>query len=125
MSQTFSRKIRVPKIPGRGLGRQIGFPTFNFAITPALLAPALPTGVFAGFLNQKKAVIFCGPRKSFDQVFALEVHLLNFQDEDLIEAEIAFGPKIRAIQKFATLSALQKQIQKDCVLAGRILANGN
>lgn len=110
-------KIITRKTSGRGVGSQIGFPTLNF------LAPAkLPQGVFAGRLNGLPAVIFCGKRKSFDKVFALEVHLLDFQAKAFTQAEITFGAKIREIQQFTKITELQKQIRKDCAKAKALLA---
>jgi len=110
-----------PVVPGRQLGRQLGFPTAN--IDPdGLQLP--PDGVYAGTVRTGgrafRGVINLGvrPTVSAGDARALEVHLLDFNG-DLYgaEVEVEFAKFLRAEEKFASVEALRAQIARDVVAA--------
>lgn len=106
-------------IKGRQLGRTIGFPTANIAMTDRRSALS---GVYAvtarnaaGSLGTGVANIGYKPTVGGTGL-SLEVHLFNDDiDESLYgqRIEVAFHHFIRQEQKFASLEALQQQISKD------------
>lgn len=115
-------------IHGEKRGRKLGFPTANVR----MLRKNTPIhGVFAVTMTDvqgwhKKGVANVGTRPTVDQnesVF-VETHLLDF-DGDLYgkTVEVHFHKKIRDEVKFATIGALQAQIQNDVREAREFLLN--
>ncbi len=120
---------------GRGIGRQLGFPTAN--IDPLdQIVPA--EGVYAGLvITGKSAEDVCGgyaPRpaafsigraKTFltDHPLLVEAHILEPNVGDLSETWLAldFVERIRAQRRFDTRDELKVQITKDCDRAREIL----
>lgn len=123
-------------VPGRGIGRQLGFPTAN--IEP--LDQIIPSeGVYAGFvaagdnahdvctdINLRPAAFSVGRAKTFlsDHPLLLEAHILTEDIEDLTGKWLAmqFVKKIRSQQRFENQEALKKQIADDCRTAATILS---
>ena len=106
-------------IKGDGRGKTIGYPTANIDISKLELD--IEPGVYAtqvNLLNSSQvyqAILFFGPKKTFDQVEnTLEVHILNF-DQDIYEQELEFtiGKFIRGPVKFNSVEELVEQIEKD------------
>lgn len=113
-------KICGTVIPGDGRGRQLGFPTANLA--PARGQKPLAPGVYAGFATGAglrkpyPSAIHVGPRPTFPgSAPTIEAHLLDFSG-DLYGQELCLEitKKLRDIQKFDTIEALQKAIADDC-----------
>ncbi|MBE0537794.1 MAG: bifunctional riboflavin kinase/FAD synthetase [Phycisphaerae bacterium] len=122
--------------PGRGIGRQLGFPTAN--IEP--LEQIVPAeGVYAGFVltgptpeavcgptHARPAAFSIGRAKTFltDHPLLIEAHILEPDVEDLTNTWLAmdFVQKIRHQQRFESHEALKEQIAKDCARARQILA---
>lgn len=122
-------------IPGRGIGKKLGFPTLNMK-KPHQVIPA--EGVYAGFVRTGKTlqdVLACeaatpaaysiGQARTYGDEFPLliEAHLLNeypghapgeFMAMDFVE-------RIRSQHKFKTPEDLSRQIAKDCEEAKQIL----
>lgn len=122
-------------IPGRGIGKKLGFPTLNMK-KPRQVIPA--EGVYAGFVRAGKtlqdvltteemmpAAYSIGQARTYGDEFPLliEAHLLNeypghapgeFMAMDFVE-------RIRSQHKFKTPEDLSRQIAKDCEEAKRIL----
>ncbi|MCK5425240.1 MAG: bifunctional riboflavin kinase/FAD synthetase [Emcibacter sp.] len=113
-------------------GRTINFPTANLSmegyIKPKLgvyavrvmVASGPAKGVWNGVANM-------GKRPTFDkQELVLEAHIFDF-DFDIYEAPILveFVDFIREERKFDGLNALKEQIEKDSIIARRILADPN
>ena len=102
-------------IRGRGVGRQLNFPTLNFEIPKNF---KIGEGVRAAQIswNSKTfpAILFFGRRKTFDGKRTFEVHIL---DEEILEApesaEVEIFEKIRGVRKFANEEELKKQIADD------------
>lgn len=112
-------------IHGDHLGRTLGFPTANFAVTGLVLPP---NGVYAAqvILNAKRhhAVANIGHRPTITldaSETRLEVHLLDFA-EDLYgrELEIVLVRRLREEQHFASREELQLQICRDVAEARRL-----
>ena len=123
-------------VPGRGKGKQLGFPTANMQ-PPSQLIPK--EGVYAGFVeigdtaeqvrktHKKLPAAFsiirpetpgCGRSP------AIEAHLL-MEDVGQLQGKwmaMDFVKRIRGQQKFTTDSELSAQIAKDCQKARKILA---
>ena len=122
-------------IPGRGIGRKLGFPTLNMH-KPEQVIPA--EGVYAGFVrvggcvedvlaSKEKipAAYSIGQARTYGDDFPLliEAHLL---DENVDAAPgkfmaMDFVRRIRSQHKFKTPEDLSKQIASDCEAAREIL----
>ncbi|MBA7610596.1 Bifunctional riboflavin kinase/FMN adenylyltransferase [subsurface metagenome] len=122
-------------IPGRGKGKQLGFPTANIEPVQQLI-PA--EGVYAGFveiaddfeqlvLAEEKipAAFSIGRSETLgsDNPLAIEAHILTGDVGDLHDKWLAmdFVEHIRSQQKFESEKELSEQIAKDCEKAKRIL----
>lgn len=123
-------------IPGRGKGKNLGFPTANIKL-PRQIVPA--EGVYAGFAEVADSLneLFSADR-SLPAVFSIgraesltsghplliETHLMVQNVGDLLGRYLAmdFVEKIRDQLKFETEPALSNQIAKDCIKAKEILS---
>lgn len=122
-------------IPGRGIGKKLGFPTLNMK-KPTQVIPA--EGVYAGFVkigqtiedvlaSEEKipAVYSIGQARTYGEEFPLliEAHLLIENVGDLIGKYMAmdFVERIRSQHKFKTSEELSAQIAKDCQKAKELL----
>ena len=112
-------------VKGRQMGRKIGFPTANIAFNPLKI---LPRGVYAvkAKLGRKEYMgvcnIGCRPTVEEGGLPSCEVHILNF-DKDIYGMQMTaeFVAKIRSEKKFSTLGELTRQINKDSILAYKLL----
>ena len=115
--------LRGVVVKGRGLGRQLDFPTANLQTSQEALPPL---GVWAGRLRTvakngrrgawKKFAANLGYRPTVDEQhrLALEFHLIGFTGSlvgKTLEAE--FQKKLRAEKRFKSLEALKAQISRD------------
>lgn len=124
----YTHSIRAEIVPGRRLGRTLGFPTLNLHWEPTLRPPL---GVYAvrvgdGAATARPAVANYGLRPTLDNPTpqpVLEVHLLD-------EAPApGYGESIRVWwleflrpeRKFESLDTLAAQIREDCQTARRAL----
>ena len=122
-------------IPGRGIGKKLGFPTLNMK-KPTQVIPA--EGVYSGFVkigqtiedvlaSEEKipAVYSIGQARTYGEEFPLliEAHLLIENVGDLIGKYMAmdFIQRLRSQHKFKTPEDLSKQIAKDCEKAKQLL----
>jgi riboflavin kinase/FMN adenylyltransferase len=107
-------------VSGRGLGRQLGWPTANLQVDGRKFLPR--EGVYAAraWLNNGSdpmaAVMNLGPQPTIDPAApsAVEVHLLDRQI-DLLGHELLVEPLayLREQQRFASVDALSRQIAAD------------
>lgn len=115
-------------VPGRRLGREIGFPTANLE-TGALMPPA--SGVYAVRVElplggSRNGVANLGWRPTVEGSAGgaprLEVHLFDF-DGDLYgkALEVMFIERLREERKFPDLESLRSQIQLDALAARKVL----
>jgi len=122
-------------VPGRGKGRELGFPTLNMEQSDQVV-PA--EGVYAGLVELGDSVEdVCKTRQRFAAVFsightrtfgngrplAIESHLLIENAEDIKGRFIAmdFVEFIRGQMRFATEKELSRQIAEDIVRARAVL----
>lgn len=108
-------------VPGKQLGRTLGFPTANLRVHSEQFPP---NGVYAVLAkidgNMISGVANIGVRPTIESEGerVLEVHLLNF-DQEIYgqDIEITFVSLIREEQKFASLDNLKNQILEDITAA--------
>ena len=123
LGRPWSMRGRV--VPGRRLGRDLGFPTANL---PLERRRAPVAGIFAvrvhGIAGSALAgVASLGTRPTIAGTEALlEAHVFDF-DGDLYgrEIEVEFVAKLRDEERFATLDELSAQMRLDAAAARRIL----
>ncbi|MEA5441229.1 bifunctional riboflavin kinase/FAD synthetase [Cyanobium gracile] len=109
-----------PVVQGRGLGRQLGWPTANLAVDGRKFLPL--EGVYAalawrdGEAGAMAAVMNLGPQPTVDPLApsAVEVHLLE-RNLELAGARLTVQPLrlLRRQQTFESLEALSRQIRLD------------
>jgi len=113
-------------VSGRGLGRQLGWPTANLQVDGRKFLPL--EGVYAAWawLGEERlaAVMNLGPQPTVDPTApsAVEVHLLG-RTLDLNGRELLVEPVqlLRSQQRFENLEALVQQIQRDAESATALL----
>lgn len=109
-----------PVVRGRGLGRQLGWPTANLAVDGRKFLPM--EGVYAALAWRDgedgaiAAVMNLGPQPTVDPLApsAVEVHLLE-RNLDLAGSRLTVEPLrlLRRQQAFGSLEALSRQIRRD------------
>ncbi len=114
-------------IKGAGIGKKELYPTANISTINPLIPPA---GVYASRCETRSgtynSVTFIGRKQTFnDNNLTIETHLIG-KEIDLYSNNIRihFVRKIRDEKKFATVSALKKQISADIEEAKNILQDG-
>ncbi len=113
-------RFRGRVVRGRGLGRDIGWPTANLQVDGRKFLPGL--GVYAARAWTERdskplpAVMNLGPQPTVDPMSpsAVEVHLLDTERE-LVGQELVVEPveRLRGQQRFSGLDELSAQIGKD------------
>ncbi len=107
-------------VPGRGLGRRIGYPTANVDVPPGKLLP--PNGVYAAWAvlmpdeEPFPAALYIGSAPTFGAGRrTLEAHLLGFGGERLYGKRIALEIMafVRSEVRFPSPEALAAQIADD------------
>ncbi len=122
--------------PGRGLGRQLGWPTANLELSGGKVLPM--EGVYASLVWKgaeengvsMAAVMNLGRQPTVDPAApsSVEVHLLD-REEALLGHRLLVQPirRLRSQQRFASLQELSEQISRDAKEAKHhlgILLNG-
>ena len=112
-------EVRGKREEGKGLGRQIGYPTINFELEDLNLK--LPYGVYEIELDGQKGIANYGFAPTMgDRAWkkpVLEVHLPSSHSSSLIphsSSLISFVRFIRPEKKFESLDDLKRQIAADC-----------
>lgn len=104
---------------GKGLGREIGFPTLNLRLAPDLAVP--PRGVYAVEARGTRAVANFGVAPTLGERAweepVLEVHFPGAAPEvkEGERVEVAFLRFLRPERKFASIDELKAQIARDMV----------
>ena len=122
-------RFRGTVVRGRGLGRELGWPTANLQVDGRKFLPGL--GVYAARAWIQRdgegresealpAVMNLGPQPTVDpnSPSAVEVHLLDRRIE-LVGQELVVEPveRLRGQQRFSGLEELSAQIGKDAAAA--------
>ena len=115
---------------GKGLGRKIGFPTANISLDHEnKIIPA--HGVYAANVEYKdkkyKGMLNIGLNPTFEEKkLSIELNIFDFR-EDIYENEIKIfvEKKIRNEQKFESIDELKNQLQKDEIIARKLLLSLN
>ena len=123
LGRAWSMRGRVR--PGRALGAQLGFPTANVPLERRCSPVA---GIFAVRVRgagegERSGVASLGTRPTIGGGEALlEAHVFDF-DGDLYgrEIEVEFVARLRDEERFASLEALTRQMERDAAEARRIL----
>ena len=112
-------------VSGDGRGRRLGFPTANLATAKELLPRE---GVYAVRVRYRRrmydGVVNLGRRPTFpDAEPSMEIHLLDFAG-DLYGAHLRlyFVERLRDVQRFPSVEALQAAVRADIARARGILA---
>jgi len=119
--------VSGPVVPGKGLGRKIGYATANLELQNQALPPF---GVYAVQAhvreNQFCGILNMGSQPTFGRNdFQIEVHLLDFQGDLYGQSvEVFFVKKIRNERAFASLRELADQIRQDEVVAREVFNAG-
>jgi riboflavin kinase / FMN adenylyltransferase len=123
LGRPWSMRGRVQ--PGRSLGAQLGFPTAN---VPLERRRSPVAGIFAVRVRglgdrERTGVASLGTRPTIGGTEALlEAHVFDFEG-DLYgrEIEVEFVARLRDEERFPSLEALSKQMERDAAEARRIL----
>ena len=118
-------QIRGTVAQGRDRGgRLLGFPTANINLTDEL-CPKMGVYAVTAELDYRKlkGVANIGYSPTFDdRVFTVEVHILDFNDDIYGQnIRVNFIKRIRSEKKFAGISELSAQIEKDIAKAREIM----
>jgi riboflavin kinase / FMN adenylyltransferase len=112
-------------VSGKQLGRTIGFPTANIAVSNGKI---LPPGVFAVHLETPDGVVRggmanVGTRPTVNGMTeSLEVFVFDFSGDLYgLEVRVDFLERLRSEQKFAGLDALKEQLERDKTAARGLL----
>jgi riboflavin kinase / FMN adenylyltransferase len=119
--------IMAPVQPGKGRGKELGFPTANLSVAGLALPPF---GVYAvkavigDITYPAVANLGYAPTLHDNRLPRLEVHLMN-QSGNLYgtQLEVCFHTYIRPEKKFSSLALLRIQIEHDIALAHQMLQN--
>jgi riboflavin kinase/FMN adenylyltransferase len=109
-------------VTGQKLGRTLGFPTINLALSSPQVVPK--DGVYAGIAETTKGTfkvaIGIGLRPTIGEgPRTIEAHLIDYPGESLYGSAIRlrYHRRLRDEQKFDSLEALKEQMAKDVVEA--------
>jgi riboflavin kinase/FMN adenylyltransferase len=104
-------------VKGRRVGRKLGFPTANINPHHEAIPPSGVYAVDAKLENRSyRGLLNIGRRPTFgnNSEPTIELYILNFSHNIYNrDIEIIFKRKLRNERKFASISALQKQIKQD------------
>jgi len=116
-------------VRGAGRGRDIGFPTANIQLGAGLARPA--DGIYAGCVQvlpgskMHPAAIHVGPVPTFDEETpTVEAHIIDWPDQDLYDraVRVQLIQRLRGVEKFSSVAALQEALQRDVEQARAVLA---
>lgn len=111
-------------VHGSGRGRELGFPTANIALDDSVKRPA--DGIYAAWVRvsppvsgreSHMAAVHVGPVPTFNvSTSTIEVHLLDFGDQDLYGStfSVELVKKIRDVETFLSTDDLKDAIAADC-----------
>jgi len=113
-------------IPGKQLGRTLGFPTANLEVEEEKLLPCF--GVYSVKVlineNSQKGVLNIGRRPTVQgEKVTIEVHILDWNSDIYGETlTVSLEQFIRPEMRFNSLEDLKYQIEQDCQTARELLS---
>lgn len=113
--------IRSQVIPGRGVGKEIGYSTANIDVSSLCLPPHGVYAVTVLFEGEPRpAIANLGTAPTVRDETSpplLEVHILGYSGPPLTgqTLEVIFGSYLRPEKKFDSIEALKEQIEQDIV----------
>ncbi|MEW5701026.1 MAG: riboflavin biosynthesis protein RibF [Candidatus Zixiibacteriota bacterium] len=123
----FDRAVRLlghpypasgPVRAGAGRGKQLGYPTWNLALSDVKLAP--PVGIYAGWTGRpipRPAMAYYGVAPTFaEQTVRLEVHVLEGDEDERTPQDVEMiwlAEFIRPDVRFAGSEDLRQQLSED------------
>lgn len=116
-------------VEGKKLGRTLGFPTANLLCNPEKLLPAVGVyAVWCGYddLSHLPAIMNIGYRPTVAGTgLTAEVHLIGHEAALYGKTlTVRFAARLRDEQKFDSLEALKKQLERDATAALSALSGG-
>ena len=115
-------RFTTKQIKGKGRGKLLGYPTINLEVP---LGFDLADGIYAAWVTingtRFRGALHWGPIPTFDEeAKSLEVYVLGIGDHELAHADltaVTVEPvaRLRNIGRFATISALMRQIELDVI----------
>ena len=113
-------KVQGSRFKGKGLGKEIGYPTINLELSTLNLE--LPLGVYEVEVEGQRGIANYGLAPTMgEQAWSspvLEIHIFRSTPTPstytLNSAEVEFVRFIRAEKKFDSVADLQRQIAADC-----------
>jgi len=121
-------QVRGVVMHGDERGRELGFPTANVAVPPAILLPA--DGVYAGWYQRpdglrRPAALSLGRRPTFYEdadVSVLEAYLLDFEGDLYGEAaRVEFVAHLHGQVRFESVRDLVDQMSRDVATTRHVL----
>ena len=113
-------EVRGKREEGKGLGRQIGYPTVNLQLSTSTSSPRLPLGVYEVEVEGRKAIANYGLAPTMgDKAWrepTMEIHFLHCPPPPLFPTSVNVG-LLRFIRKemnFDSIEDLKRQIAADC-----------
>jgi riboflavin kinase/FMN adenylyltransferase len=110
---------------GNQLGRTLGFPTANFAITESFPLRGVYFTRVEGLHKTHYAITNVGSRPTLQgKKLVLEAHILNFSDDIYKKRlRLSFLYKLRDEKQFSSLDMLKQQISKDKLFAENLMTS--
>jgi riboflavin kinase/FMN adenylyltransferase len=112
-----SYPIYGAKIPGSGLGKKMGYPTMNLAVSEKKLLPQdgvytslvqIENSLYSGMFYSGKSFIFPNKGRS------LEVNVFDYRPKnDVKKVGVFLLDRIRSNEKFENIDALKEQLRDD------------
>ena len=111
--------LTAPIKKGKGIGRHLGFPTFNLDFGERIIPRG---GVYAvkALIGKTALLGVCdigtGPtfnRGNKNRSVSLEIHVINYQGGKIKNIGCLFLERLRDEKKFSSIERLKKTIQKD------------
>lgn len=115
-------RFTTGQIRGKGRGKLLGFPTINLEVPPGF---ELAEGIYAAWVTIEgtrfRGALHWGPIPTFDEsANSLEIYVIGVGDHELSHADLSavtIEPvaRLRNVGKFATITALTRQIELDTI----------
>ena len=111
-------KVQGSRFEGKGLGKEIGYPTVNLQLSTSTSSLHLPFGVYEVEAEGRKAIANYGlaptmGEQSWRQPI-LEIHFLRCPPPPFHSTSVSFLRFIRPERRFDSVQDLQRQIAADC-----------